>query len=117
VQFVLWAPILPHEFDIETHNKGMAKLRSDLPRNQWIDGRLFIHDNGFFVLARGRSKWMFFLPGWVVLYGDSRYDTEHTTAIPLLCWTLGGARKMIDQAHQEVEEEFAEQREQQQEEG
>lgn len=81
----------------------MGKLRPDLPRNQWIDGRLFVHDNGFFILGRGRSRWMFFLPGWVAFCGSSTFDTDDAEPLPIMFYTAIGARRFINEVHQEVQ--------------
>lgn len=78
----------------------MAKLKPDTPRNEWLDGRLFVHEYGFYFIARVRSRWNIFLPGWVVLNGDTSYDTENATTLPMMFWTLKGARKLVTDVHE-----------------
>lgn len=81
----------------------MPKLNmTGLPHNEWLDGRLFIHEHGFFATARGRSRWLFFLPGWVAFCGDTDYNTDKMFAIPWMFWTLKGARKSLDKIHKET---------------
>lgn len=87
------------------------QLRPDLPRNEWINDELFIHEvdvmgrfkmETFVMLMRGRPRWMFFLPGWIIFKGRNVLDTDDGEFLAGIFYTKKGARKIIDETYQHL---------------
>lgn len=77
----------------------MSKLRENLPRNEWIDGRLFIHEFGFYTLSNMRSWRTLFWKVWFVSQGDSSLELETMKLTPLVFMTRRRAQRFADKIH------------------